>query len=173
MPPLLLLLRAGVLGESLGRGVLGKGVLEKGGSLGGPWEGGSLGVLGGPWGLCGFVAALSCACCWKPPPEPHTVTGPLCPLLYLETPGPPEGAPASLPPSLLHLLSRGFTHFHPKPTSNFLTLVGNPQQRGVGFLRPDFQVRPQSLSRGRAGTQLSGHTVHPILRAGCAPFPGG
>lgn len=66
-------------------------------------------------------------------PEPHTVTGLPCPLLHLETPGPPEGAPASLRPSLLHLLSRGFTHFHPKPTSNFLTLVGNPQQRGGGF----------------------------------------
>ena len=113
------------------------------------------GVLGkgGPWNLRSFAAGLSCACRWRPPLSPAWSLGhpvPFCTWRPLSFPRPPprQGAPASLPPSLLRLLSRGFTHFHPKPTSNFLTLVGNPQQRGLGFLRPDFQVRSHSRSRG-------------------------
>ena len=148
---------------------MGSGVLGE--SLGGPWE-------GGPWNLLSFAAGLSCACHWRPPLSLAWSLGrpvPFCTWRPLSFPRPPprQGAPASLPPSLLRLLSRGFTHFHPKPTSNFLTLVGNPQQRGLGFLRPDFQVRSHSRSRGQAGTQLSGLTAHPIPRAGCVSFPRG
>lgn len=75
-------------------------------------------------------------------PEPHIVTGPARPLLHLETPLPAPPPPAPPPPSLPPAPSRLWIHpLHPKPTSNFLTLVGNSQQRGGGFPEARFPSR--------------------------------
>lgn len=95
--------------------------------------------------------------------HPLSPTRSLRPLLSPSVPGDPR-PPKELclpPPSLLHLLSPADSPTSPKADFKLPDSGGEPPAEGGGFPEARFQVRPQSLSRGRAGTQLSGHTVHP------------